>query len=443
MSNKSYSNSMERGDISSLIIRNYLMFAAVVVVLTFCVDKASRYMVSRAQINSDTTIAEQQEYLENEKYDEVRLFGHFDITDGNGEVIYSSSSDKEYISKYEFVTSSGEKRYLMINQDVRVLELPKDIHKIYVGALFFFLVGFFAVLFFFVIRTTVELKKPIHLLQSAMNDLSSDSESVSLDYSGPAEFVSIADSFNDMSKKLSESERERKELESERLRLLTGISHDLRKPLSDIKKYVVEALSGQGGNKEEKELSVYQREYLEIIARKTDYLSDLVDSFYEYIKLQNPEYEIIKSNDDICEYVREYFAYKNPDLVKEGYNVHLDIPDTPIARPFDFVQMRRVLENILNNIMSCNPDGTDIYLTIRRRSNRAVICIGDDGIGVPDYVRDNLFKPFIVNDDVSISGKGTELGMNIAKTILEAHGATIRLMEPNESEHKTMFEIVL
>ncbi len=443
MSDKSYMNSREQGDISSLIIKNFVLFAAVVVVLTFCVDKVSRYVVSKSQLNSDTAIEQQQEYLESEQYDNVNLNGHFDIADENGNIIYSSSTDREYVTKHEFVTASGDKRYLMINQDVRILEPPPDIRKIYVGGLFFFLLGFVAALIFFVIRTTAALKKPMDILQDAMNNFDSDNPEVMVDYSGPREFVRIADSYNSMSKKLSESERERNELEAERLRLLTDISHDLRKPLSDIKRYAVEALTGQGKSKDEKELSEYQREYLEIIARKTDYLSDLVDSFYEYIKLQNPEYEIIKSNDDICEYVREYFAYKNPDLVREGYNVHLDIPDTPIARPFDSVQMRRVLENIINNIISCNPDGTDIYLNIHRRSNRAVICLGDDGIGVPDDVRDDVFKPFVVNDDISISGRGTELGMNIAKSILEAHGATIRLMEPDETEHKTMFEIVL
>jgi signal transduction histidine kinase len=305
------------------------------------------------------------------------------------------------------------------------------------------MLGFVASLVFFVIRTTAALKKPIDILQDAMNNFDSDSGEVSEDYSVPSELVRIADSFNEISRKLAESEKERNELESERLRLLTNISHDFRKPLSDIKRYAVEALTGQGRSKDEKELSEYQREYLEIIARKTDYLSDLVDSFYEYIKLQNPEYEIIKSNDDICEYVREYFAYKNPDLVREGYNVHLDIPNEPIARPYDFVQMRRVFENIINNIINCNPDGTDIFVSITRRSNKAVICIGDDGIGVPEDARDTLFMPFVVKDDVNTVGKGTELGMTIAKSILEAHGATIRLMDPAETEHKTMFEIVL
>ena len=80
---------------------------------------------------------------------------------------------------------------------------------------------------------------------------------------------------------------------------------------------------------------------------------------------------------------------------------------------------------------------------MKQSGENVIIYLGDDGVGVPEVIQDEIFKPFVVGEKARTSGKGTGLGLSIAKLIVEAHGGSIRLMDDNESGYSTIFEIIL
>ena len=80
---------------------------------------------------------------------------------------------------------------------------------------------------------------------------------------------------------------------------------------------------------------------------------------------------------------------------------------------------------------------------MKKEGDKIFIRLGDDGVGIPEDIRDKVFKPFVVGDESRTSGKGTGLGLSIAGLIVKAHGGTIRLLSDEEAQGKTIFEIVL
>ncbi len=383
-------------------------------------------------------------------------FGLVEVTilDENRNVVYSSNDSEDqlteqelsyitggddeniYMQLYDFYNKSGDKRYLIIHADYSTNTIDMMYRRIYMTGIFLFLTIFAVSIVFFVFHTAVAVRKPMSMLQDAMAELGQGKRDIAISYSGPKEFVQIIDTFNEMTEKLQKSEEEREQLEAERQKMLADISHDLKTPITVIQGYSKAVSDGLVPEQEKKK-------YLDTITLKADNLAELINTFYEYSKLEHPEFQLIRSNGDICEYFREYLALKYEELEISGFDLEIDIPEEKIARSFDESQLKRVFENIISNSLKSNPSGTKIYAGMKRVSNNVAIYLGDDGVGIPDAIRDEIFKPFVVGNDARTSGTGTGLGLSIAKLIVEAHGGTIRLMDPEETEYSTMYEIIL
>ena len=68
--------------------------------------------------------------------------------------------------------------------------------------------------------------------------------------------------------------------------------------------------------------------------------------------------------------------------------------------------------------------------------------LADNGVGIPEEIRDSLFEPFVLGEK-SRTGRGSGLGLSIAKRIVEAHGGMIKLLTNCPKGYKTTFESML
>jgi signal transduction histidine kinase len=112
-------------------------------------------------------------------------------------------------------------------------------------------------------------------------------------------------------------------------------------------------------------------------------------------------------------------------------------PDVPTVRA-DTVQIEQVLINLIRNAIEAGrPDDEEIVVETRRIDGTAVgILVRDRGAGLSDEVREHLFEPFY-----STKQDGLGMGLAISRSIVEAHGGTIRA-EPNAGRGTT-FRVVL
>lgn len=111
------------------------------------------------------------------------------------------------------------------------------------------------------------------------------------------------------------------------------------------------------------------------------------------------------------------------EVVKKGVQVELGEGLEDVMLAVDVGLVEEVLVNLIHNAVNALPMGGRIRLGASHpRPCWAEIVVEDDGPGVPDELREAIFKPF-----VTFSPKGTGLGLAIAKRIVEEHGGEITL----------------
>ena len=342
-----------------------------------------------------------------------------------------------FIEKYQYINNDGIKRTAIIksrelytNSFLKKMNILTKIDFVVFGIAYIILV----VIFVFVLRS--KFYEPLEKLNKAMELLTEGKRKKPVDYSGPREFVDICDRFNIMVSKLEDSENQRKKLMNDKERMMADISHDLKTPITSIQGYA-KALSDGIIVDEDKD------KYIKIIYEKSKKLTELINIFHEYSKLEHPDFNLIFEKVDLSEYLRAYIALKYEDIVESGFNIEVDIPEEEMEIKIDKVQLQRVFDNILGNSIKHNEKGTNIYVSLKEKNDIYEIIIADDGKGISKDIANNIFEAFTVGDESRNSKQGSGLGLAIAKTIVDLHGGTIELEPESLKKFSTQFKIIL
>ena len=113
-----------------------------------------------------------------------------------------------------------------------------------------------------------------------------------------------------------------------------------------------------------------------------------------------------------------------PDHVWE-----LDLPDEPVEVPGDRGRLHQILANLLANARTHTPEGTRVVTRIRPEGHDVVrLSVSDDGPGIPEALRPNVFERFTRGDDSRSRAAGsTGLGLSIVAAVSQAHGGRVEL----------------
>lgn len=339
-----------------------------------------------------------------------------------------------WIQKYEFRNKEGEYRTMLLCLPVLS---EHEYRRAYQEVRFFyitFFVFYIILIILFVMILNHQFKKPIRLLNRALLNFAEGKREGEIEYTGPVEFVKICNSFNIMSKRLLESEVDNKRLEIEKNKMLADISHDLKTPATVIQGYSKALSDGLI-------TEANQKQYLDIIYKKSLSIGELINKFYEYSKLEHPDFHFQFITLDACEISREYLADRFEELQIGGYSLDVRIPDNPILIKADRMQLRRVIENLLANTVSHTPSGTDILFEIRQEDDKVIVEYSDNGGGIGKDIAKYIFEPFIVEDS-SRNKNGSGLGLSIVKKIVNGHNGTVELVDTGDNG-VSMFRIVL
>jgi signal transduction histidine kinase len=195
-------------------------------------------------------------------------------------------------------------------------------------------------------------------------------------------------------------------------RLLSGVIHDLKTPLTVISGYV--QLMQTAESKEVRD------EYAEQVLKQFDHMSAMQREVLEFARGEKSvlirKVYLQKFFEDVRKNLEREFKNRDIELV-------VDVQDKGTAR-FDEGKMLRVVHNLARNAAEAMADrGGKFTITVKREKHpRAlVVTFADNGPGIPKEIEHRLFQSF------ATSGKkgGTGLGLAIAKKIAEEHKGSI------------------
>lgn len=240
--------------------------------------------------------------------------------------------------------------------------------------------------------------------------------SVRVDLKLQNEFAELQNTFNDMAARIEEETALRKKSEEDRRRLILDVSHDLKNPMSSIQGYA-ELLYKKTGSTEA--AAIYQN---------SQKANRLLNDLFELSKVESPDFSIKPAKTDICEALRIICGEIVPQLESAKFSYEFDIPEESIFVMLDIMQFTRIIQNLTDNAIRYNPEGTTVSVSLTVENKSVKIYFSDDGVGIPKHLTNDIFKPFVrVDDSRNSETGGSGLGLSIAKKIAEAHGGDMEL----------------
>ncbi|MFF2481159.1 sensor histidine kinase [Paenibacillus sp. NPDC058071] len=244
----------------------------------------------------------------------------------------------------------------------------------------------------------------------------------------------LAHHINRMSKQLSQSIEEERHAEKTKNDLITGVSHDLRTPLTSILGFL-EAIENDR-YKDEVEL----RYYVNIAHEKSVGLKNLIDHLFEYTKY-NHSVELELRELDLVGFLRQLAEEYVPALENAGMSCRIEAQQEPVVAMAEGESLVRVFENLLSNAINYGSQGKLVDIRVGTDEEFAVIAFVNYGQSIPQQDIPYLFERFYRADPSrSKHTGGTGLGLAIAKSIVEKHGGTISV---RSGKRETVFEVRL
>jgi signal transduction histidine kinase len=314
----------------------------------------------------------------------------------------------------------------IINMDAATGDFGKAA-LVFSAVIIVYLVLIAVITFIYARITASQITVPLRKLCDGTRLLREGDYSVRVDLRLKNEFAELQDTFNDMASRIEHEISMRKKSEDDRRRLILDISHDLKNPMSSIQGYA-ERLCQKDDISEQ-----VRREYLQIIYKNSQRANRLLNGLFELSKIDSPDFSLKTERTDICEFLRQQCGELVPQLEQAGFKYEFDIPEESIFVMLDTDHFSRIIQNLASNTLRYNKQGTTVTVCLSVKNNQAVIDFGDDGIGIPAHLAQDIFKSFVRADESRNSETGgSGLGLAIAKKIAQAHGGDLTLCEYRE-----------
>ena len=231
------------------------------------------------------------------------------------------------------------------------------------------------------------------------------------------EFKILGDAFNEMADKIVLNINQLQMNENLRRELIANVSHDLRTPLAVIHGYLETLIVKE--NLDEKK----QKEYIQIALNGTEKLKKLINSLFEYSKLEAIQQAPEKSPFFINELAYDVF-HKYQLLCQEKNLQFIPVIRQNIPMVFaDIAMIDRVLQNLIENAIKFTPPKGTITLKAQQVENQIEIEISDTGTGISEEELPYIFDRYRKGSNSNQEGGG--LGLAIVKKMLSLNGSAI------------------
>ncbi len=274
------------------------------------------------------------------------------------------------------------------------------------------------------------LSRPLVHLTEATHAVARGDYDQQVSPEGGYELNQLAQSFNQMTRNVAESQRMQRQL-------IANVSHELKTPLTSIQGFSQAMLDGVLRRPED-----FARP-AEIISNETARMIRLVNGLLDLSKLESGQAALQLRQMNLAEMLKncvESFAPR----AEAGQVSLLAEFSPPLLLNGDSDRLRQVFNNLIDNALKYTPPRGYIRVKAHRSGPNIVVSVSDSGAGIPAVDLPHIFERFYQADKSrrrDLAQEGSGLGLAITKEIVTAHAGKIDAT--SQEGHGTIFTITL
>ncbi len=234
------------------------------------------------------------------------------------------------------------------------------------------------------------------------------------------EIIKLNNELVNLQRELSISNAELAKAVETKNRFVGMVVHDLRNPLTVITMYAETV-------KQYKEDPAMVGECSSIIQQSADFMAELIETLLDTTSIETGTFSVSPEQGDIRALAEKTIGRMTP--LAHSRNIALSLSPGPgIVLYFDPMRIEQVLSNLVSNAIKYTPQGGSVEVSLSEQPNFALLTVRDTGMGIPEQEQQKIFSYFGRTSNKSPHGdKSVGLGLALCKTIVEAHGGSIKL----------------
>ena len=251
--------------------------------------------------------------------------------------------------------------------------------------------------------------EPVAVVSDAARRISAGSYGILIDNHYRDELGELVDNINDMSLKISQSEKIQQEF-------VSSVSHELRTPLTAINGWAETLAADPGANPEQTQRG------LNIIVKESRRLTTMVEELLDFTRMQDGRFTLrVEETDLLAELEDAIFTYREI-FSREGIELRYECADDLPPIIADGERMKQVFCNVLDNAAKHGGSGKRIDVSVAAENGSMVIRVRDFGPGIPveelPYVKQKFYKG-------SSKARGSGIGLAVCEEIVTMHNGVL------------------
>jgi ligand-binding sensor domain-containing protein/signal transduction histidine kinase len=201
---------------------------------------------------------------------------------------------------------------------------------------------------------------------------------------------------------------------------VSGVSHELKTPLTLIRLYGETLLYGQDFSQEER------RSYYQIITRESERLTHLIEKVLDFSRIDRDQKQYHLLEGDLSPVVTQTVEIYGQYLRRQGFTIRTALATGLPVISFDADAISAAILNLMENAAQYSSESKLIEVRLHLEDGRVIFEVEDHGIGIPAGEREKIFQQFYrVRNGMGKGGYG--LGLFLVRHIMDAHGGRVEL----------------
>jgi len=238
------------------------------------------------------------------------------------------------------------------------------------------------------------------------------------------ELDELISAFNHMAASLENEENLRK-------RLTDDVAHELRTPLAAVSFHLEAMMEGVWEPTPHRLQSCYE---------EIERISGLVSDLESLAKVEKDNLQLERVHVDLLELAHTVAGNFVPESAKKDISISVEGKVSHVSADKD--RLNQVLTNLLSNAIKYTNEGGEIYIEVQDTEEYGVLTVRDNGIGIPNqdlpFVFERLYRTDLSRNRLT---GGVGIGLAIVKSIVAAHGGTVRV--ESEVEQGSRFIVTI